>query len=79
MILRFQDVAACFVVRDHSGRALAYVYFEMSRGEIGGQLHDVCDKHANFRELLGNGTYIAPHYSPVCELINSCTNSVADE
>jgi hypothetical protein len=24
---------ACFAVRDHNGQALAYVYFEESRGE----------------------------------------------
>ena len=30
---------ACFIVRDHNGQALAYVYFEDEAGaEIGGQV-----------------------------------------
>ena len=28
----FEELAACFVVRDHNGQQLAYVYFEEEPG-----------------------------------------------
>ena len=32
-----EELDACFVVRDHDGQQLAYVYFEEEPGALGGQ------------------------------------------
>jgi hypothetical protein len=43
---------ASFVVRDHSGQQLAYVYFEDGRAAVGGQIADAANI-AKVPELLG--------------------------
>jgi len=36
-----EETDACFIVKDHNGQALAYVYFEDEPGsEIGGEIID---------------------------------------
>jgi hypothetical protein len=44
-----EENGACFIVKDHNGQALAYVYFEDEPGQAGGRGED----DTNFQELDG--------------------------